>query len=161
MSTWARVRRNHALEHATVAVMVQRRGRRVPLIGMSVPGGFVLAGAFTPEEVLEGAPEALRRLQNGEHYLAVSDDCGTTLLAGGILTTVAAIALTRGRVLARFWMAVTAAMAINRFSPLIGRSLQRAVTTDARVERCEIQGIWTGRLSRRVAIARVSVGDGD
>src|SRR5215208_1723652 len=64
------LRRNHALEHATIAVMMEREpGRK--LNGFSTDDGFFVQGVRSISEVESAAREALRRLQNGEKRLAI------------------------------------------------------------------------------------------
>ena len=59
------LRRNHALEHATIVVMMEREpGRR--LNGFSTDDGFFVQGVRSLAEVESAAREAIRRLKNGE-----------------------------------------------------------------------------------------------
>ena len=69
------VRRNHALEHATIAVMMNKQGP-MRVVGRASPDGFVWANVTT-ERLREFAAEALGRSQKGEAHLAVSPLCGT------------------------------------------------------------------------------------
>src|SRR5215210_6606735 len=56
------LRRNHALEHATIVVMMEREpGRRFN--GVSTDEGFFVQGVRSTEEVDSAAREALRRLR--------------------------------------------------------------------------------------------------
>ena len=78
------LRRNHALEHATIVVMMEREpGRK--LNGFSTDEGFFVQGARSFEEVESAAREALRRLRRGEKGLAVHRNCGTTIVAANLL----------------------------------------------------------------------------
>src|SRR3972149_2408845 len=79
------VRRNHALEHATISVLASRLGRDIRLVGRATRNGFYLYGDMTPEQVRESTIEALHRLRRGESHLAVSPMCGTNLAVAGIL----------------------------------------------------------------------------
>ena len=159
MSTWRRIRRHHGLEHAAVAVIGQWRGRRVPVFGISSPRGFILVGPFERGEAQEAAHEALRRLNAGQRNLALSDDCGTSLLATAVLTTGAVLALTRRSPLARLPLAITAAVAINRFAPRLGRWLQRELTTDSALEHTVISGVRELDVFGRFLVVSVSVRD--
>ncbi len=71
-----RVRRNHALEHATIHVL-SRRYRDLHVMGRSTPNGFILYGDLPTDAVYEAAQEALERLRAGERHLAVHPACGT------------------------------------------------------------------------------------
>ena len=56
----SRVRRNHALEHGTISLLLQR-GMKPPLGGYSTPGGFFVFGGTTSTDVSDAAVEALSR----------------------------------------------------------------------------------------------------
>ena len=70
-STIRHVRQNHALEHATVAMLLEG-GIRPPLGGYSTPGGFFIFGRAPTDVVTQAATEALLRLTEGQRSLAVS-----------------------------------------------------------------------------------------
>ena len=82
------VRRNHALEHATVTMLLEARSP-TPLGGYSTPGGFFIFGRASLEEVHAAAQKALASLQAGRAELAISPHCGTNIataaLLGGLL----------------------------------------------------------------------------
>ena len=81
------LRRNHALEHATIVVMMEREpGRK--LNGFSTDDGFFVQGVRSVSEVESAAREAIRRLQNGEKRLAIHRNCGTTIVAANLLAAV-------------------------------------------------------------------------
>lgn len=80
----SRIRRNHALEHATLQILSARRtGYR--LAGYSDMGGFWLVGSVATEEIASAVQEALRRLENGERHLAVHPNCGTNFVTAGVV----------------------------------------------------------------------------
>ncbi|MFQ5813711.1 MAG: DUF6391 domain-containing protein, partial [Anaerolineae bacterium] len=80
----ARIRRNHALEHATIHVLTEYKPRR-DLVGRTTAWGFYLFGEVETEEVAVAVSEALARLRRGEHSLAVHPRCGTNLATAGVL----------------------------------------------------------------------------
>jgi hypothetical protein len=81
------LRRNHALEHGTIAVMMEREpGRK--LNGFSTDDGFFVQGVRSLAEVESAAREAISRLQNGEKGLAVNRNCGTTIVAANLLAAI-------------------------------------------------------------------------
>jgi uncharacterized protein DUF6391 len=81
------LRRNHALEHATIVVMMEREpGRK--LNGFSTDEGFFVQGVRSTQEVDRAAREALRRLHNGEKGLAIHRNCGTTIVAANLLAAI-------------------------------------------------------------------------
>src|SRR3712207_584835 len=78
------LRRNHALEHATIIVMMGKEpGRK--LNGFSTGEGFFVQGVRSTQEVDAAAREALRRLRDGEKGLAIHRNCGTTIVAANLL----------------------------------------------------------------------------
>ncbi len=85
-----RTRRNHGLEHATVHIL-SRRLKNVPMLGRSTDAGFVLYIDAPQEQVEAAVREALRRMQAGEHSLALHPGCGTSRLTTGLATALAGI----------------------------------------------------------------------
>jgi hypothetical protein len=81
------LRRNHALEHATIAVMMEKEPAR-KFNGFSTDEGFFVQGVRSIGEVDSAAREALRRLRAGEKKLAVHRNCGTTIVAANLLAAV-------------------------------------------------------------------------
>ncbi len=142
------VRRNHALEHATVAVLLARHGPQ-RLAGRASPDGFFIFGEVSDEELADCADEALTRLQRGEASLAVSPLCGTNIAVASLLAAGAATAvLSRNR--SHFGNAFTAAMAGVILSQPLGRLVQKHVTTRPDLEGVEIvdtRRVW-GRLKK-------------
>ena len=78
------IRSNHALEHATFHVL-ESKGIKTPLFGLSDAGGFWVVGNVAPGLLLDSAHEALTRLQGGEAHLALHENCGTNLVATGAI----------------------------------------------------------------------------
>src|SRR2546422_1174093 len=78
------VRRNHALEHATISILLNRHGP-MRVVGRAVPDGFYIYGDIPTERLQALADEALARLQRGEADLAVSPLCGTNIAVAGVL----------------------------------------------------------------------------
>jgi hypothetical protein len=85
------VRRNHALEHATIAVLLRRIGHDVRMVGRATGDGYYLYADVPTELLEESTHEALRRMQQGEGYLAVSPFCGTNLAVAGAMAGIASV----------------------------------------------------------------------
>lgn len=140
------VRRNHGLEHATVAVLFARRGP-VRLAGRASGDGFFIVGGVDDALLLSCAREALDRVQRGEAGLVISPLCGTNIAVTGAVTAAAAmvtLAGTRGRgVRERFGNAFTAATLAVIVAQPIGRLVQRYLTTQADLDGIEIVGART------------------
>jgi hypothetical protein len=127
------LRRNHALEHATIVVMMEREpGRK--LNGFSTDEGFFVQGVRSLEEVDSAAREALQRL-------AVHRNCGTTIVAANLLAAVFFLAAL-GIGLYMGWplyllILGSIALAFALRVPL-SLLLQRFVTTDADLSNAEV-----------------------
>ena len=83
------VRRNHALEHATLQVLA-RTNPFLRLAGYSNVGGFWVVGEISTDMLAVAVQEALARLRAGEIGLAIHPHCGTNFVASGFLAGVAA-----------------------------------------------------------------------
>lgn len=124
------IRRNHALEHATIAVLLNKYGP-VRVVGRAAPDGFYVYGRVPTDQLREFADEALARLQNGESHLAVSPLCGTNIAVAGILAGVGAyLAVGSGRSrLDRLAGAVAASIIGVLAAQPLGRLVQKHYTT--------------------------------
>ncbi len=128
----SRVRRNHGLEHATIHMLSRQPGRSVA--GHSDSGGFWILGDVGTEELAAATTEALARLRNGEHGLAIHPNCGTVFATQGIAAGLGAfIALwgakrNRDRLERLPLAALFATVGIMLAQPL-GHRLQQRVTT--------------------------------
>lgn len=138
---WAdAVRRNHALEHATVSVLLARHGS-ARLAGRASVDGFYLFADVDAEELDSCAREALARLQAGEADLAVTPLCGTNIVVAGLLTASATAAvLATGDFRSRFPNAAVAAMVGVVASQPVGRLVQKHVTTRADLDEVALVG---------------------
>jgi hypothetical protein len=134
------LRRNHALEHATIAVMMEREpGRK--LNGFSTDEGFFVQGVRSLEEVDSAAREAIRRLRAGEKRLAIHRSCGTTIVAANLLTAIFFLAsLAVGLYLGWPLYLLILGAIILAFALRVPLSLllQRFVTTDADLTNAEV-----------------------
>jgi len=126
------VRRNHALEHATVSLLISRLGPELRLVGRASGDGFFIYGRVPPDLLADCASEGLARLQRGESFWAVTSLCGTNIAAAGILASLSTMAvLGNGQRRERLGNAMIASMfAVVAAQPL-GRWLQRHITTNA------------------------------
>ncbi len=134
------LRRNHALEHATIVVMMEREpGRRFN--GFSTDEGFFVQGVRSTEEVDSAAREALRRLRAGEKKLAVHRNCGTTIVAANLLAAIFFLgALGLGLYLGwNIYLLILGGIALSLVLRVpLSLFLQRFVTTDADLSNAEV-----------------------
>ncbi len=86
-----RVRQNHALEHATIALLSPRHPK-VVFTGRSTANGFYVWGQVDQDAVRATADEALRRLRTTEPDMAIHPRCGTNLAVAAVMAGVGAVA---------------------------------------------------------------------
>src|SRR5579875_3893678 len=86
-----RVRQNHALEHATIALLSPRHPK-VVFTGRSIATGFYVWGQVEAEAIHAAAEEALRRLRTSEPGMAIHPRCGTNLAVASVMSGIAAVA---------------------------------------------------------------------
>ncbi len=138
------VRRNHALEHATVAVLFARRGPQ-RLAGRASGNGFFILGNVDAALLQSCSDEALNRLQRGEANLAVSPMCGTNLaVTGAVCATFTMASLARNRhkgARQKFGDAVSASTMGALAAQPLGRIVQEKITTRPDLDRTEITHI--------------------
>ena len=136
------VRRNHALEHATISILMGRLGPDARLVGRATASGFYIYGNVPSEDVEASAEQGLSRLQAGESVLAVSPLCGTNLAVAGVLAGLASTATAgnRGRWERLPGVLLASMLAVLAAQPL-GRLLQKHVTTSPDLRDVEIVGV--------------------
>jgi hypothetical protein len=148
------VRRNHALEHATMHTLSERY-RNLRLVGRSSLWGFYIYGDVPTEGVAAAAQEALRRLKAGQRRMAIHPNCGSNLAVAGTLAGLGAfLALGGGSTgrarnrlerLARLPLAFAAATLGIILAQPLGVALQAHVTTQADVGDLRIVGVTQER----------------
>jgi len=140
----ADVRRNHALEHATVSLLLGRVGPDLRVAGRASADGFFLYADAPHALLTECANEALSRLQRGEAFWAVTPHCGTNIATAGILAGLgSAIALGNGKRSDRIGGAMIASMAAIIIAQPVGRWIQKHITTSPDLEGVEIVAVET------------------
>jgi hypothetical protein len=127
------VRRNHAIEHATVNVLAERYGQQL-VDGCATTEGFRIRAAIDPALLLDAAREGLLRLQRGDRALAIHGRCTTALLLSYAVVSTSLISL----------LATTHAVSPQNLAlvlvltvaatPKISRLVQRFLTTSMDVK---------------------------
>jgi hypothetical protein len=136
-SILSRIRRHHALEHATISIL-NRRFPHVQLAGLSAPGGFYVYGAVTAPQLRAAITEARTRMARGERQLAVHPHCGTNIVTAGLLVGLTSFLSMlpgdqRDRRSRLPLVLLLSTLALLIAQPL-GLIVQKHVTTDANVE---------------------------
>jgi hypothetical protein len=145
----SRLRRNHALEHATIHVL-SARFPWASFVGRSDTQGFFLFGNVSGPLVAEAAHDALARLRAGEARLSIHPNCGTNLLTSGVLGASAAYVAFSGTSnsrsrLGRLPTAVLLMAAALLLAQPLGTALQRNITTEADPGGLQITDVRTWR----------------
>jgi hypothetical protein len=139
------VRRNHALEHATVQLLLARLGPELRLVGRASNDGFIIYGRVPPDALAECAQEGLKRLQEGEAYWAVTPLCGTNIATAGIMSCLAALAVSGissgSKTKDRIGNSIAASVVAVALAQPVGRLLQEHLTTSPDLNDTEILSI--------------------
>ncbi len=149
---FSKIRKNHALEHATVHLLSQRYPHG-SLIGRSDNRGFFIYGDVSADTLQSVANEALMRLRNGETQLAIHPNCGTNLVTSALLAGFASFFSLFGskddgwrKRLERLPSALMLALLALLVSKPLGNYFQRRFTTNADLGALEI--LSTRRVDR-------------
>lgn len=145
-----RIRQHHAVEHATITILMARNPGLSLVGGRSDHRGFYVYGPVQTPLLSTAAQEALKRLKAGEAQLAIHPNCGTNLVTTGAMAGVAAMtaaAIARYRragLLDQIPAAILAATGAVVASRPVGLRLQRQVTT-----RADVSDLRLGEITRR------------
>lgn len=124
-----RVRQNHALEHATIALLSPRHPK-VVFTGRSTANGFYVWGKVDADAVRAAADEALQRLRTSEPDMAIHPRCGTNLAVAAVMAGLSAV--TAGQIPPqrnRYSRGVLASLCALAFAQPVGFYVQRHFTT--------------------------------
>ncbi|MFW5787958.1 MAG: DUF6391 domain-containing protein [Bacillota bacterium] len=137
IATNSRLRKNHALEHATVNVLEKDFGYN-RLSGYATENGFYIIGAQDINYVLQGAKQGLQLMRNGQGELAIHDHCGTSRIVANFVSAIIFIVLlvTTGQF--SIFNIIIALLLAHMISPVLGKFVQRNFTTTPDVEEMEI-----------------------
>jgi len=142
----SRIRRNHALEHATLNILT-RKNPKLKLAGYSDLRGFWIVGNISTEDLQKAADEGLVRLNRGEVALAIHQNCGTNFAATGFLAGTAGwigmLGVGSGfrKKINRLPMVVTLVTLTLILSQPVGPLIQSKITTSPQMEEMRIMEI--------------------
>lgn len=154
------IRQNHALEHATIAVLLERLEVRVKMAGYTGLTGFHIMGNIPTKTLEEAAYEGLKRLKEGEKDIAISPMCGTNLAVAGLAAGIAAVVAGRRHTgISKFARVLTASAAAAIIAQPLGPLAQKHITTSSNLRNVQIVGVRKsghGRFTRhKVILARI------
>ncbi|MGD2103512.1 MAG: DUF6391 domain-containing protein [Anaerolineae bacterium] len=146
----SQVRRNHALEHATMQILADQQSTR-GLVGRSSFMGFFVYGDVDTDDLLEAAQQGLHRLRAGHRTLAIHPHCGSNYAVAGTIAGMGAFlalgGLSRDRNerlldrLARLPLACAIGTLGVILSRPLGAAVQAHVTTEADVGDLRVTGV--------------------
>ena len=125
----ARVRQNHALEHATISLLSPRHPK-VVFTGRSIASGFYVWGKVEVADLRAAADEALDLLRTTEPGMAIHPRCGTNLAVAAVMTGLSAVLA--GQIPPqrnRYSRGVLASLGALAFAQPVGFYVQRHFTT--------------------------------
>jgi len=137
------IRRNHALEHATIHVLSEKHPA-LRVMGRSDWSGFTIFGIVMTEELTSAVSDALQRLRAGECQLAVHPHCGTNLATGMVLAGLASASALSGKRRSRFEKGLQLLIGLSAAFVLaqpLGARVQEQITTSADVAGLRVVGI--------------------
>ncbi len=137
------LRQHHAIEHATVTLL-GRRAPSVQVVARSDLQGFIVYGDIDTSFLLAATEDALARLQAGESSLAIHPNCGTNLVAAGVLSGIAALVAGSGRsrpLWDRVPSAILGATLALLVAAPVGRWAQAHLTTTSQVQGLRVTGV--------------------
>jgi hypothetical protein len=153
-----RIRRNHAVEHATLHVLA-REMPDLKLMARTDARGFLLYGDVDTESIRLAVWEGFERLRAGEARLSVHPNCGTNLAVGAALSGLAFLLGLLGSRRARWrrWpLTLLGLVGAMTLSTPLGPRVQRRWTTSP-----DMRGMAIGEirsLSRgRIPVHRVEI----
>lgn len=132
------IRRNHAIEHATINVLEQWAGYQLNISGLSVEDGFYIAGIQNPELVEEAALHGLNLLKQGHCHLAIHRRCGTDIAITNFITALIFLILLFSTGIMSILNIVIALLLSNLISPYLGEYIQKYFTTSCEVRSMRI-----------------------
>lgn len=141
-----RLRRNHALEHATLQVLMQKNAR-LSVLGYSDLEGFSVVGNLSTDDLQAAVDEALKRLKAGEWQLAIHPHCGTNFVAGGVVAgffawlAMAGASKGLGKRLERLPVVMAVVTLGTMLAQPLGPWLQAKVTTQSTIGEMEVVSI--------------------
>jgi uncharacterized protein YqhQ len=135
------IRRNHAIEHATINVLEQLAGHNLNISGLSREDGFYISGIQNPEMVEDAAIKSLRLLKQGNCHLAIHKRCGTDMAIANFVSALIFLILLFTTGMFSILNIVIALLLSNLISPYLGGYVQKYFTTSCDVANMEIVGL--------------------
>lgn len=134
IATNKNLRKNHALEHATINVIEKEIGRKGVLSGYARENGFYVFGQIDPHIVFEASEIGREKLLNGEEDYAIHDRCGTSIGVASFLTIIIFIILIILSSSLNLFLLILAILLGQILGPPLGKIVQKYFTVDTDVK---------------------------
>ena len=135
------LRRNHAIEHATINILEKAAGRRLNISGLSREDGFYISGIQNADMVEQAAMQGLSLLQQGQCQLAIHRRCGTDVAIANFISAIIFLILIFSTGIFSLLNILIALLVSNLISPYLGEYVQRYFTTSCDVQGMDINGL--------------------
>lgn len=135
------IRRNHAIEHATINVLEQSAGYQLNISGLSKEDGFYITGIQNPQMVEDAAIQGLNLLKQGNCQMAIHRRCGTDMAIANFVSALIFLILLFTTGMFSFLSIIIALFLSNLISPYLGEYVQKYFTTSCDVMNMEIVGL--------------------
>jgi hypothetical protein len=135
------LRRNHALEHATINIL-ERDYYYNNLAGYAEDNGFYIIGADNLYYVEEAARKGLDLLKSGYSELAIHKRCGTSLTVANFISAISFLILL---LVSGYFSIINVIISIiiaNLLSPYFGGLVQKYFTTSLDIREIEIDSLY-------------------
>ncbi len=145
MRILSHIRKNHALEHATIHILTKSMPN-VSFAGYSFTQGFWIYGNAELQGIQKAVEIAHARLKNGEAKLAIHPNCGTNIAVTALCSAAASMLTVMSESdddskLTRFSGYMTAGMLGALAARPLGPKVQQYLTTDPNVSDISIVSI--------------------
>ncbi|MDI6861145.1 MAG: DUF6391 domain-containing protein [Caldisericia bacterium] len=135
------LRKNHALEHATINVIEEEMNKRGILSGYARENGFYVFGRIDPEILLKASEIGREKLILGETHYAIHERCGTSIGVASFLTIIFFLLLIILTSSFNIFLLLIAIILGQILGPPLGKLTQKYFTTDPDVSDIKIVSV--------------------
>ncbi|MFW5976678.1 MAG: DUF6391 domain-containing protein [Bacillota bacterium] len=131
------LRKNHALEHATVNLLEKDFGYQ-NLAGYARENGFFIIGVDNPVKVKTAAEKGLYLMKKGNSHLAIHKNCGTSMIMANFVSALIFLILLFYTGYFSIMSMVVAIILAHLIGPILGRKVQQYFTTTPEIKEMNI-----------------------
>lgn len=150
------LRKNHAIEHATISVLEDHFGSKGVFSGYAREDGFIIQGPVDILTLEVAARNALDRLKAGEKELAVHSSCGTGKAVGSFISGIIILGIFLFAGYLNIWTIILSFLISAFVGPITGEIVQKLFTTMPEVKDMFIGNIENDvETSNKLFISRI------